>query len=59
MNIEQLISSNTGGVYQFATASAAAHPPRFPEATNYLTVDTVIVSDKASFLDATSTALGF
>jgi len=55
VNIEQLVHSGSGGVFQF-TAGAALP---FPEVMPRQSVDTLTVSDKASFLRETATAMRF
>jgi len=55
MNIERLVRSGSGGVFQFAAGAV----PRLPETMPQQIVDSLNVTDKASFLRETATVMRF
>ena len=55
MNIEQLVRNGSGGVFQFAAGAV----PRLSETMPLQIVDSRAVTDKASFLRDTATAMRF
>lgn len=59
MNIEQLISSGSGGVFQIPSGNAGINAVRLPATMQQQVIDTTQIEDKASLLSTVSAAMRF